>query len=599
VIEDDSLSYRIYTGSPQGMLSAYTARAGRPEAPPPVWAFRPAYWMDEGNTQVAIEDYVERLRSENIAAGAFWIDNPWETHKGDFAPDPKRFPDFDGMISRLHAGGVRVVTWASPFVEPESRIGPQITGGGHLVEGTGENDATYLPPRGLDPHLDLTDPAGVDTWTRAAEDLLRRGVDGFKADRGEEDLGEGSRWANGKPNRLNHNDYVTSYHRALREACKQAGKPDCFVIARGGSAGTQRYSTAWAGDNLSGPGATGLGQALRSLLSLSVSGQPVSGSDIGGYTGTRSDAGDGFPTKDLFIRWTQLGALSPIMQTLYAPWEFDAETVQIFRRYAAFHALLAPSLERWSREASQTGVPIVRPLLLAFPGDPIAVRTDDQYLLGPDLLVAPLTEAGSGPETRPVYVPAGRWRDVWTGEVVEGPRNLVVTSPLDRLPLYARVGGQVPDDALRALRGGATQRSAGSPGPAAASRCRDVRRPRIALRTPRRRARRPLVLRGRARDRGCRDATGIRRSKLARVSVAVTRLGRNRCRPVGRRGRLGRARRCGRPRFVRARGLRHWSRRLPRGLPRGVYGVRVRAVDRAGNAAGARRRMRVRVRVPN
>ncbi len=575
VIEAPELELRLYTGSPPEMLSAYTQRSGRPSPPPAAWAYEPAYWMDEGNTQAAIEAYVDRLGREDLAAGAFWIDNPWEAHKGDFGPDPKRFPSFDAMVARLRDRGVHVVAWASPFVDKDSALGPAVNAGGHLVEGTGADDATYVPPRGLDPHLDFTDRPGVDLYEAAAARLLARGVDGFKADRSEEDLGDASRWADGAPNRLQHNLYPVRYQAALRAACVRAGKADCFIIARGGAAGSQRHAAAWAGDNLSAPGAAGLGQALRSLLSLSLSGQPISGSDIGGYTGTRSDAGDGFPTKELFIRWTQLGALSPIMQTLYAPWEFDAETVAVFRRYAAFHAALAPTLARWGREAAGTGVPIVRPLPYAFGGDASAAQVDDEYLLGPDLLVAPVTETGQGNESRTVYLPEGRWRDVWSGAVTAGPQTLVVAPPLDQIPLYVREGGSFPKEALDALkdpRGRGPRPGAGVGPGAAGSPCRDRLAPRSRLT---RRSR--TALRGRAGDRGCR-ATGVRR-----VQVAVQRRAGRRCRSLGPAGRFGRPAPCRRLRFLRARGRTTWVLPLRRPLPAGRYRISIRATDRAGN----------------
>lgn len=605
-LEDDELVYRIHSGTPAAMLAGYTARAGRPDPPPPEWAYEPAYWMDEGNTQAAIEAFAQRLAAEDLPAGAFWIDNPWEAHKGDFGPDPKRFPDFDALLGRLRARGIHTVAWASPYVDPGSALGPAVAAGHHLVEDASDDDATYLPPRGNDPHLDFTDADGVGLYEGAAAALIARGVDGFKADRGEEDLGEASKWADGRPNRLQHNAYPGRYQAALRRGCARGGEPDCFIVGRGGAAGAQRAAAAWAGDNVSAPGAAGLGQALRSLLSLSMSGQPISGSDIGGYVGTREATGEGFPTKELYLRWAQLGALSPIMQTPHAPWEFgDAPTVAAFRRFAAFHAALAPSLARWGREAAQTGMPIVRPLLLAFPDDPVAARIDDEYLLGPDLLVAPITETASATDSRSVYFPAGKWRDLFTDEVVEGPTARTVTVALDRMPLYARVGGSVPEQAVQELRAPETESGPepgpGSGGPAALgsdtpaapgrSGCRDTAAPRVSVTRPRRlRARGLRLVRGRATDLGC------ARSGVAQVLVAVAFQRAGRCAWAGPRGRLGRPRACRRARYVRAAGGERWARRLPRRLPRGRYRIRVRTADRAGNVSARDASRAVRLR---
>ncbi len=595
VMEQDRLDLLLFAGAPRDVLAAYTARAGRPDPGAPDWAFRPAYWRDDGTSQAQIEAYVSRLEREGMPIGAVWIDNPWQSRSGDLAPDPKRFKDFDAMVRDLHARDIRVMAWASPYADADSRVGKQATPAG-FVRGlpADGNDQTYLPPRGLDPHLDLTDPRAFDALAEAAADLLRRGVDGFKADRGEEDLGDGSRWANGLPNRLNHNAYVVRYHAALAEGCRRAGKPDCFIIARGGARGGQRHAALWAADNLSAPGAAGLEQALHSLLSLSVSGYPVSGSDIGGYVGTRESTGNGAPTRGLFLRWTQLGALSPIMQTPNLPWDFgdDPETTRIFRRFANLHTRLAPDLKRWSDAAAVTGVPIVRPLPYALPDDPTAVSTDDEYLLGPDLLVAPVAEGVSeGAEARQVYLPAGRWRDVWTGQQLTGPTTLVRSSPLDELPLYARVGGELSPELFTGLDAPAP--AAGRSGEARG--CRDALAPRSRFARGRPlTAGRGLALRGTSVD----DACGVRAAP-ARVRVAVLlRVGRS-CRPLSASGHLGALRSCLRPRYHTVRGTSRWSARVPGPLPHGAYLVWVRAVDGAHNTERKDRRrnlLRVRVR---
>jgi alpha-glucosidase (family GH31 glycosyl hydrolase) len=230
----------------------------------------------------------------------------------------------------------------------------------------------------------------------------------------------------------------------------QSRGDDFLVIARGGYSGSARHAAQWAGDNVSLAGPAGLDQALNSLLSLSMSGFPWSGSDIGGYVGTRQDrSGDpvGVPTKGTYVRWAQLGALSPVMQTAIPAYEFDAETVDVYRRYSELHTALAPYTAAAAEESRRSGTPIVRPLPFAFPDDPVAARTDDSYLYGPDLLVAPIHDSSvesGGPGARQVHLPAGEWADFWTGERFTGPRTMAVVAPLDTLPLYVREGAQLP-----------------------------------------------------------------------------------------------------------------------------------------------------------
>lgn len=452
--EDDALPVTLYRGLPREILRAHTARAGRPAWTPPDWMWRPAVWQDEDTTQDSVRALVRGMAERDIPLGAVWLDNPWDAGRASFDFAPSRFADPDALIAELHGQDIRMVVWASPFVGGALLESAQANG--HIVSGAraDNNDATYWPPRRLDPHLDFTHPDAVRWWQERLRRLIARGVDGLKLDRGEEDLSDDSRWANGQPNRLNHNTYVERYHRAAFEAF-EAERPDgdFALYARGGWNGSARWSGHWAADNLALSGTLGLTQAVRSLLSLSVSGFPFSGSDLGGYVGLRQDMGEDAagnpvlpPTPATYARWVQLGALSPVMQTAVPPWWVDEEAVRIYRRYAVLHDRLVPYIARWARAAIEEGLPIVRPLVFEYPQDTLAALHEDQYLFGPDLLVAPIHGEAleAGMSARPVYLPAGRWVNFWTGESWQGPLVLTVPAPLDQVPLFVREGAELP-----------------------------------------------------------------------------------------------------------------------------------------------------------
>src|SRR4029077_9352916 len=127
------------------VLRDYTARSGRPMHAPPSWALRPMFWQDNDITSETIRAEVKRLKDAQIPIGAYWIDNPWESHHGDFAPNPTPFPDFDALLADMHAQGVRVMAWSSPFVPANDPY--KITG-----TPADNNDATYVPTRGLETH---------------------------------------------------------------------------------------------------------------------------------------------------------------------------------------------------------------------------------------------------------------------------------------------------------------------------------------------------------------------------------------------------------------------------------------------------------------
>lgn len=454
--EDDHLDLVFYAGTPQQIVSTHTARAGRPQWLPPAWAWRPMVWQDDDTTSTTVRALVDGMAARNIPLGAVWLDNPWDAGKGSFDFDPARFPDAASLISEVHAKGVRMMVWLSPYVD--GAAGQNAVARHWIVTGTrsDNNEQTYYPPRGLDPHLDFTNAAASAWWTAGLRQLVARGIDGVKLDRCEEDLSDTSVWSNGLPNRLNHNAYCLRYHRAAWQAfAAQRPNGDYLILARGGAAGDAQYTGHWAGDNLSVSGQLGLATVRNSLLSLSASGFPFSGSDIGGYDGTRqSGSGDGglglgqigLPSVQTYIRWTQLGALSPIMETPIPPWWVSDQAVSVYRRYAILHDRLAPYTAQYAAQAVAQGIPIVRPLAYAYPADAQAIATDDEYLYGPDLLVAPVTSvlAEIGLVPRLVYLPAGRWVDFWTGTVAQGPITVLKLADPEVLPLYVREGAQLP-----------------------------------------------------------------------------------------------------------------------------------------------------------
>jgi alpha-glucosidase len=204
----------------------------------------------------------------------------------------------------------------------------------------------------------------------------------------------------------------------------------------------------WTGDNSSTW--EHLRMSLPMLCNLGLSGVPFVGADIGGFWG------DAEP--ELFARWIQVGVLYPLMRghsharhRPNEPWEFGAEVEEVARAALRLRAELRPYLYALFHEAAATGAPVLRPLLWEFPEDARAVSIEDEVLLGDALLAAPVCHPGE--RRREVYLPGGGWYDWWTGAACDGPTDLRVDAPLDRLPLFARAGSLVPlatlDDGCR------------------------------------------------------------------------------------------------------------------------------------------------------
>jgi alpha-glucosidase (family GH31 glycosyl hydrolase) len=241
------------------------------------------------------------------------------------------------------------------------------------------------------------------------------------------------------------------YARAVREAA-QAAKPDGTVFfTRAGYSGSQRYTTGgFTGDQeRSWDRRRGLPSVVTAMLSGSLSGWPYWGPDIAGFmapTGIRAE-------KELWIRWVQLGALSPTMRDMLgdAPHpidlDTDGETLAVFRAYARLHSALEPYLYRAAVLAHQRGLPILRPLFVDYPDEPATYRLDDEYLLGDQLLVAPVLRPGA--TRRRLYLPTGAWQEYWTGTLRHGPGWVEIDAPLHEIPMLVRGGAalHLPDPA--------------------------------------------------------------------------------------------------------------------------------------------------------
>ncbi|HVG19310.1 MAG TPA: TIM-barrel domain-containing protein, partial [Blastocatellia bacterium] len=212
-----------------------------------------------------------------------------------------------------------------------------------------------------------------------------------------------------------------------------------YVITRAGYAGYQRYTTMWTGDNTSTWDALAL--SIPMFQSLGLSGVPFVGTDVGGFIG-RADA-------ELLTRWYQVGFLTPMCRNHkdangydQEPWRFGKHYEDIIRKYLKLRYRLLPFLYTNLEEARRTGLPLFRPLLLNYQDDYNTLTIDDQFMIGADLLVAPVVQPGL--TSRRVYLPEGTWFDYWTGKKIAGGRVIQADAPLDIVPMYVRAGGVIP-----------------------------------------------------------------------------------------------------------------------------------------------------------
>jgi alpha-glucosidase len=471
------LDYYFIDGpAPKRVIERYTALTGRTPLPPR-WALgynqcRYSYYPESRARFIA-----DNFRQRQIPADVIWLDIHYQKGYRPFSWDEERFPDPKKLVADLRAQGLRtvVIVDAHPRKEPgthayDSGLAADVfvkNPDGSVYEGAVWPSQAEKDP-GPSVFPDFSKPAAREWWGGLFKMFTDIGIAGIWNDMNEPAVFSPPtatmpltvRHDNeGQPtdHREIHNVYGQLMSRATYEGlAKLRPRERPFVLTRATYAGGQRYSAVWPGDNVSDWPA--LGQGLAVLMGLGISGFPFVGTDIGGFAET--------PSAELFTRWLQLGVFHPFMRTHTTfgtpdqePWSYGSRYEAINRRAIELRYELLPQIYQVMREASETGLPAMRPLFLEFPEDPETYGMQDQFLLGRDLLVAPVLREAQ--PQRDVYLPAGDWYDYWTGKLVKGGRRISVPVTLESIPIYVRAGaflftqpvvqhtGQMPGQPLR------------------------------------------------------------------------------------------------------------------------------------------------------
>jgi alpha-D-xyloside xylohydrolase len=431
------LDYYVLAGTPKEILAVYTDFTGKPPVPPE-WAF--GLWASTcfvKFTESSVLADARRLRQEDIPCDVFHLDSFWQRAFMwcDFEWDAERIPDPKRLLAELHREGFHNCLWINPYVGCQSALYQEGAAGGYFLRRPDGSvyDALVWSQRtergmGLCAIVDFSNPEAVRWYRSKLDAQLALGVDSFKPDFAEE-IPEDACFANGLTGAEMHNPYPLLYQRECFEATQAARGSRAVAWSRSAAPGVQRYPGHWAGDSE----CTFLDMAntLRGGLASAMSGLAYWSHDIGGFWGE--------PSPELYVRWAQLGFLSPLSRyhgaTPREPWRFGEEALAIFREYARFRSQLIPYLVSHGWAASVTGTPLMRPMAMEFPEDPASHAFDLQYCLGRELLVSPVVSSDGWVTT---YLPPGRWMDWWSGAVHQGPMTRQRQVPLRTLPLYLR-----------------------------------------------------------------------------------------------------------------------------------------------------------------
>jgi alpha-glucosidase len=471
--EGGELNYYFFYGpSIKKILSRYADLTGHMPMMP-LWSLgvqqcRYSYYPDE-----MVERVVREYRERDLPLDVIYLDIHYLNGYRVFTFDPKRFPDPKALSERLAKQGVKVVVIVDPGVKyqpPAQNAAPTVSTKPELQpqdqryyvfdQGVAgdyfqhRKDGQLFIPRvwpGDSAFVDFTKPAARKWWGDLLRAYTDNGIAGIWNDMNEPadfvdqtggnqrdvvSYDEGDNTTHAK----NRNVFAMLMSRATYEGLARL-QPDRrpFVVTRAAYAGIQRYSTMWTGDTLSTWDALALNVPMFTTLGLS--GEPFIGSDVGGFIGRANG--------EFLVRSYQIGFLAPFFRNHHAidgydqePWRFGKYYEDIIRKYLKLRYQLLPFLYTTLEEAHRTGTPVFRPLMLDYQDDPNTYNLDDEFMIGGDLLVAPVTKPDV--TSRLVYLPKGIWYDYWTNKKYTGGTMIRAEAPLETVPMFVRGGAIIP-----------------------------------------------------------------------------------------------------------------------------------------------------------
>ena len=427
--------YYFGGGTMKKALSLYTELTGKP-ALPPAWSF--GLWLSTSFVtnydETTVMSTIEAMEKEGIPISVFHFDCFWMQgyHWCNFLWDKEVFPDARGMLSRIHDKGIKVCVWINPYIAQASELFAEGVEKGYFLHKENGDVWQWDKWQAGMAIVDFTNPEAKAWYQEKLTALLEMGVDCFKTDFGERIPDENVRYFDGSDPKKMHNFYSYLYNETVFETIKRVkGEEDAVVFARSGTSGGQKFPVHWGGDCFAKY--ESMAESLRGGLSLMMSGFGYWSHDIGGFEQTS--------TPDVYKRWVAFGLLSSHSRlhgssSYRVPWLYDDEATKVLRHFVLVKQKLLPYLLEKAKENHDTGIPLVRAMVLEFPEDPVCGFLDRQYMLGDRYLVAPVMD-----ETGEVtyYLPQGQWKNYFTGETRQGALWITETVDYFTIPLWEKV----------------------------------------------------------------------------------------------------------------------------------------------------------------
>lgn len=434
-VPGEMLDFFVINGpTMKDVLTRYTDLTGKPALLAP-WTM--GLWLSTSFTtnydEQTVTSFIDGMKNRDIPLSVFHFDCFWM--KGfcwsDFTWDHEVFPDSKGMLERYHQKGLKICVWINPYIAQESILFEEGKEKGYFVTRT-NGDVwqwdMWQPGMAL---VDFTNPQASLWFADKLEQLIDMGVDCFKTDFGERIPTKDVVYYDGSDPMKMHNYYSYLYNQCVYQLLeRKRGKGEAILFARSATAGGQKFPVHWGGDCWSDY--ESMSESLRGGLSLTMSGFGFWSHDIGGFEDTS--------TPDVYKRWVAFGLMSSHSRlhgshSYRVPWAYDEESVEVLRFFSKMKASLMPYLYMNAIKTHETGIPMMRAMVLEYMTDPVCRYLDRQYMFGDSLLVAPIFNPEGQSE---YYLPNGSWTNYFTNEVVEGGSYHNETYDYFSLPCFVR-----------------------------------------------------------------------------------------------------------------------------------------------------------------
>ncbi len=440
-VPGEEMSYSVIGGENlKAILNTYTDLTGKAPLVPD-WSY--GLWLSTSFTtdydEKTVLEFVDGMAKRNIPLSVFHFDCRWmkELEWCNFEWDKSKFPDPEGLLKKLHERGLKICVWINSYIGQKSPLFEEGAKNGYFIKNTDGSVWQWDKWQAGMGIVDFTNPEATKWFQGYLKNLVAMGVDCFKTDFGERIPTEGVQYYDGSDPELMHNYYTYLYNKAVYDVLVETkGAEEAILFARSATVGGQQFPVHWGGDCSSNY--PSMAESLRAGLSFGMSGFGYWSHDIAGF--------EDQATPDLYKRWTQFGLLSSHSRyhgsTAYkVPWLYGEEAVDVAREFTELKLQLKPYLKKMAVETHETGVPMMRAMVLEFPDDPTCEDIDTQYMLGDDLLVAPVfSEDGIARFYVPDDGTGQPWANIITGAAYEPGKWYTEKYDYHTLPVLARPG---------------------------------------------------------------------------------------------------------------------------------------------------------------